>query len=1150
MKQISAYEDLLALQIPSSAPPNLISYILPKIQHLKSQSPDLLLNLLHLFPLMRPFLLHIESEIRTISLRIFRYLTPLPNLIPALTSIHIEHFLVRSLELEGQGQERVEAFKLLRHWLELRPDLFPKCLANALVAISESESDEFKKLSIEALRILAISNPVVIVWSGGLRTLTNVLLDLNTPQALSENIVYSMCYLLNERESRKMLRSGSEILKILSVFTDNSPGMSDKDLEVQINLARKSLVLMFRSWAGLIFLASNGLQTVISTLVHPGKSLLKEGILDTLIEVLSVPVDLRCKHFDLMVNYLAILIQSLLHCGLFRALILLAVDTNVRIMQRARKVLKIVTIVGPELLPNAPICPVNLGINTQGKAAELVADMDSTCRIKSEKNEDNLISLAISFIITENPGVVNPPSSLLSGIYKKHINDNIDDTNFYSMIYKSQVTSKDQSKWDWDLIFELISGPLSLGTRLSDARTQKFLKYLLMFYTASKGTFTNLEWEPKHFLKARIGGMLIKFLISTKSKELLIKDFQESFFVIRKPFLDELVALIDEEIGISTNSEAKCLTPENLRNKMAREYLKWLGLFINTRAGRKLLRPFSINSKLERLSETGHIASVLLTVLDYREKTCQHFLNFCLQAKSKFIKLKALQQIQVIFRAGLQDLTWVIDELPSILYIQDPDIIKSVLNVINEICHNKVNLARLIETRPPNLLKLKDRSIYLKILTLGQGYDFLDELDLIDKELEHWNDAGNVEYGRDVESKIVQSLNSSKKLFALTLKTPKTFQTAGKLQLSWIANLPLIICLKFSDKVLEFDSVLEVFKEEIFISCYTNGISYSTDNYLAACLKLSGNFINFQGNFTLHPFWVMCKMDLKESKSDSKDSFENEGVIFSFSLSPKLILESIKFRLLVLPKGSSAVQPPRHFFGELSKTEKGFEKIVQRGLIEKYGKLLKGNSNIADKRGWLWALGHIGTSPQGSRSLIETNTVKTIVDIAELSETLSLRGTAFQVLSLLARTEIGKNELKRFGWLCTESVDSNIVAVPLDSSKFFYLNKELNLIYHQLCGKLEEVVDSVVLSEQEEVIYKHICRLGTVADKSESENYLRSVRVNQPKLFQSLNLFHIVSVTMAGYSFKLQTRRVIHKLLERVYRIDNYEELDKFKYVM
>jgi len=105
-------------------------------------------------------------------------------------------------------------------------------------------------------------------------------------------------------------------------------------------------------------------------------------------------------------------------------------------------------------------------------------------------------------------------------------------------------------------------------------------------------------------------------------------------------------------------------------------------------------------------------------------------------------------------------------------------------------------------------------------------------------------------------------------------------------------------------------------------------------------------------------------------------------------------------------------------------------------------------------------------------------------------------------------------------------------------------------MYNTLCSHLEGVISSIALNEVESKIYYHACRLGTVADKSDSENFLRNLRITQPIAYQSLPLFHCLMVTLSGFSFKLQTRRVIHKLLERVYRVDNMEKLDQFPYVM
>jgi hypothetical protein len=36
---------------------------------------------------------------------------------------------------------------------------------------------------------------------------------------------------------------------------------------------------------------------------------------------------------------------------------------------------------------------------------------------------------------------------------------------------------------------------------------------------------------------------------------------------------------------------------------------------------------------------------------------------------------------------------------------------------------------------------------------------------------------------------------------------------------------------------------------------------------------------------------------------------------------------------------------------------------------------------------------------------------------------------------------------------------------------------------------------------------------------------------------------------LAGFNFKMSTRRIIHKLFERAYRMENFKEMDEFEFI-
>ena len=72
-------------------------------------------------------------------------------------------------------------------------------------------------------------------------------MDIKCSQALSENIIFTLSYLLNEAHTRAYLKNGQEITRILGVFTEHESGLKENELEAVIKLSRKVIVLMSKS---------------------------------------------------------------------------------------------------------------------------------------------------------------------------------------------------------------------------------------------------------------------------------------------------------------------------------------------------------------------------------------------------------------------------------------------------------------------------------------------------------------------------------------------------------------------------------------------------------------------------------------------------------------------------------------------------------------------------------------------------------------------------------------------------------------------------------------------------------------------------------------------------------------------------------------
>lgn len=1142
--------------------PPLLKHLYKRIKYLSDCGSVYLPNLatLGVFKVIRYFAASKERELRTTALKLYRYICTTEASFRVLKMSHVEHFIIRSFEAEGKSEERIEACKLIWKWLEIASKDFPKAICNSLVALSEVENDEFKDFGIESLRFLSSSNLPIVAWSGGLKILTNAILDIKCSQELGENIIFTLGYLLNEPNTRMYLKNGKEISRILSVFTEHESGLKENELEAVIKLSRKVLVLLSRCWAGLIYLTSNGLREIITNLKHPIKPIIKEGILETIFDMVNIPVESAVKSYNLLNNYLAMLLKALLHCDLYPALTCLAIDKNTRIAQRARKLLKIVTKAASDLLPESPQLSLNLVSGSAGKTAELVADIASSARLFQESIDKNLLKLACDFISYDISGSVNSANVVISGIYKQHFINTIDEQQYLVLLAKTQVT-KEVLKWDWETIYDIISGPMTLPFRFSHPQSQKFLKNIVGYFMPSKGLFSILPWKHENFLKARVGSKLISLLLSQEEGiTLLSTTYSESFFVVRKSYMGEFNDAIEEEIKYEetkVQSTSRIFTPERVKCCMAREYFKWIGIFLSSRLGKKLLKTYIIDSKLVKLANIEHLGPLLLTVLDFKDQSAQQFLTLLLQSKSKVVRLKAMEYLRVLFRAGSFDLSWAIWCLNNHLHSVDLDSVNSALNLLDELCQYKENLKSLIEKGPQKLMKLGDdgTKCLVRFMSSTAGVKYLSELDFINGEIDKWHTKNNKQYALTIEEKIEMGLNAPKKNYSLTLTTPKAFQHSERIQIGWISKLPFCIGLYITGqgKVAELEVVIELEKEDVYMVGYIEEGDYIPGDGISVCLKLGMIYIDVKGNELMEASYIRCQKDMSNAFKNPNGSFaiESEGVVFSFNQDDEGVskLHKVAYRIQLLPKGMPTMQVPHHLFGELAKTEIGIDKLKETKYLERYMRKLEEPLPIIEKRACLWALGHTGASNTGAVYLSKIGAIEAMVRLAEKSPVLSLRGTASQALSLVARSGVGRSELNKHQWISAQPHSASI-AVPQNAESIFWIeHNEDTFPYRDRCREIDTILDDIILNDQEKNILRHVCILGSVISKAESEQFLRNTRNTLPMSFQSLPLFHAVMIVLGSYSFKLQTRRIIHKIFERVHRIECLDDLDTYRYI-
>jgi len=152
----------------------------------------------------------------------------------------------------------------------------------------------------------------------------------------------------------------------------------------------------------------------------------------------------------------------------------------------------------------------------------------------------------------------------------------------------------------------------------------------------------------------------------------------------------------------------------------------------------------------------------------------------------------------------------------------------------------------------------------------------------------------------------------------------------------------------------------------------------------------------------------------------------------------------------------SGVAPP-HFYRELTRTSEGCKLLHQKGhfdefvnTIRKFGMESQDPETMLKVKGCLWAVGNVGSMELGAPFLEKIDVVDLIIGIAERSQVMSMRGTAFFVLGLISRSIHGQDILAAAGWDTTMDAFGQSMGICLPNELSRIVKASLQI----MCGRI------------------------------------------------------------------------------------------------
>jgi hypothetical protein len=566
------------------------------------------------------------SELRAAAYRVIRYLLREKDTLDKFWQMGFEVFLLRTLARESKEKdvrsdvEREQALRLVRSVMEINSAeaiVIPRSIVCILGAMAEQVEDRLRIVALETLCELALRSPKQAASTGTLRFVFQSLLD--GPSRLLEIVMPVVTNLMDLPENRQFVQPDIDIDMAISVFTDAySKGQNQEE---RLKACSRSIILLLRSWTGLMYACSRDLY-VIRCLVDAMRlpfDDVKKVLIDLLLEVFHCKKSfvhnsrdsfVTFERANLLDHHLSLVLVVFVEAGLLECLMdIIELNISSPINTKATQLLGDLVFLSNKLLPSKLY---SMRIQSLTKLFSMAATfVDETQR---HLGTSTLIHIDSSVL----DAAQEDQSVSITQLHhiKLRIGVDADELQLKQLLQDSQVLiSKDYTKWNWDIIDELLQGVLLNPKRLDETiKSTKFIRRLLTYFRPRKLRFSNLK--P--------GKNTMRFLNSANSLLRTLLNSSEGIKVlVEHKFLHEVRSCLTEldPMVNSSNSADLTFSKERMDTTMTCEYISFLGLLSSFDEGIGILEKlkyFDLFYHLTELKSRDDIIFRLIEKMDYK----------------------------------------------------------------------------------------------------------------------------------------------------------------------------------------------------------------------------------------------------------------------------------------------------------------------------------------------------------------------------------------------------------------------------------------------------------------------------------------------------------------------------------------------------
>lgn len=343
----------------------------------------------------------------------------------------------------------------------------------------------------------------------------------------------------------------------------------------------------------------------------------------------------------------------------------------------------------------------------EGSSSALIYQIDRVSRTIQRSSASSKSQPASAPLKSTNKQI-DPQNRSTTESGKTRMSVDMDELKFRSIILETQVlSSPNYMKWRWDLILDLIEGPLTNLKRLEESiKTSKFMKRLIGFYRPFKYKFSDVRNTKPNQRYVRAGCALMKTLLLHQEG---VNHLLESKFLRQ---LAECLAQLDKQSGLTVMKPF--LTKERTADTLTGGYFAMLGTLTGDPRGLSILgrwRMINMMYHIVELDSREDLVKLLLSTLNFSsDNHTRVMLSKALTACPKNIRIYATRLLRKYATVSSADLhpdartsegcEWAIRLLVTQLYDPEVQVSEVAVQILEEVCNNTAQLEYVVRCRP------------------------------------------------------------------------------------------------------------------------------------------------------------------------------------------------------------------------------------------------------------------------------------------------------------------------------------------------------------------------------------------------------------------------------------------------------------------